>query len=78
MDANRADAAAAGLVLRPLLFKEDAQMVAESPARSAEPSSPPETEPRTATYTPANTLFLQIKGKREGVLSVHRATRMKV
>ncbi|CAE7668163.1 hemA, partial [Symbiodinium necroappetens] len=72
VDANRADAAAAGLVLRPLLFKEDAQLVAESPARSVEPSSPPETEPRTATYTPANTLFLQIKGKREGVLSVHR------
>ncbi|CAE7468345.1 hemA, partial [Symbiodinium sp. KB8] len=73
VDANRADAAAAGLVLRPLLFKEDAQVVADSPARSAEPSSPPETEPRTpTTYTPANTLFLQIKGKREGVLSVHR------
>jgi len=78
--ANRAEAAACGLVLRPPLFQEDAQLVADSPVRNAEASSPvPSSEPGTpASYTPASTFFLHVRGPREGVLSVHRATWIKV
>ena len=84
MAANRADAAAAGLVLRPVVFPPAAQVAAESPAPAgddAQASSLLETEQSPAAlsdYTPASTRFLQTKGRREGVLCVHRATWIKV
>jgi len=72
LDRRRAEAAAAGLGIRPRWLQSPEQQLVLA---EAEVPDLPEADPVDTPYTPSETLFLTVRGAREGVLEAHQAAR---
>ena len=72
LDKHRAQAAAAGLGIRPRWLESPQQLVLDEEEL---PDPPEEVPPVDTPYTPSVALFLTVRGAREGVLQAHQAAR---